>query len=277
MENRAPKEKTVILIAAYNEEKDIAGVVSGSKKYAGHILVVDDGSEDGTLKEAAEAGATVIRHQRRQGKGAAIKSGLQYIIKNFGDFEVVITLDGDGQHCPADIKKILSARASNKSGLLIGARNYGRMPFGRRFWNGFISFLISRIIGQKIGDSQSGFRLLGRRLALILAESSGRDDYCIESEIIFLAIKNKIKMAETGVGTVYKKKFSLKTLRKDLIRSGQIFIFVIRRSFDFYPRFKLFLKIILTGLFFISFPHLILTDLLQLLKNSSTILDRCIP
>src|SRR5665647_2271083 len=119
-----PKEDIIILIAAYNEEKNIGEVVIGAKKYAEHILVVDDGSKDETVKKAKIAGAVVIGHQQKSGKGKELKTGLLYAIENFKDFKALVTLDGDNQHHPDDIDKILKDWQPDGVELILGARDF---------------------------------------------------------------------------------------------------------------------------------------------------------
>src|SRR5207247_2212018 len=103
--------KVAALIAAYGEERQIAGVVRRASLYVDQVLVVDDGSTDQTARQAREAGAEVVTHSRNQGKGAAIKTGLRHLLA--GGFNYVILLDGDGQHSPDEIPIFLRAAAKS--------------------------------------------------------------------------------------------------------------------------------------------------------------------
>ncbi len=254
------KDDIVILIAAYNESENIAEVVSGAKKYAARVLVVDDGSSDATVLKAKEAGAIVISHQFKKGKGAALKTGFQYVVENFKDFKVLVTIDGDGQHCPDDIGAILEVWPSSGTELVLGARNYKNMPWDRRLWNRLCSFLVSLIIKNKISDSQSGLRLISRKLVGKLVGELKTNDYRVESEMIFIAAEKKIKIAEVSTRAIYDKKFSLKSLGGYCWRAVKIFGFIIGWPIARSPRAGAFCRLVLAGIFLISFPHLILKD-----------------
>lgn len=258
------KDGLVLLVAAGNEEKNIAEVVLGAKKYAARILVVDDGSRDATAKEAEEAGAVVISHKRRRGKGAATKTGLRYILENFKDFDAVMTLDGDGQHYSPDIAKVLEAASSGGADLVIGARNYRNMPLVRSVWNRLSSFFISLITGINISDSQSGLRWISKKLVEELVGSLKTDDYRVESEMLFIAAEKGFKTIQTGARSIYNKDFSFKPLPGYFWRAAKISAYIIFWPMGRRPRFALFLKLVFVGAFIISFPHLLMKDYFDL-------------
>ena len=115
------EDKVAILIPAYNEAKSIGNLVSEVRKIVADVFVVDDGSTDGTGKIAQENGAIVIRHSVCMGKGAALKTGFEYL-KNL-HFNQFITMDGDGQHLPSDIHIFLKVLKENKrAGIIVGKR-----------------------------------------------------------------------------------------------------------------------------------------------------------
>ena len=149
--------KVCALIPAYNEAPHIAAVARGAARYVAEVVVIDDGSTDGTYEQAASSGATCLRMRRNQGKAAALRAGLEYAQAR--DFTHVLTLDGDGQHLPEDIPGLLDASAAD---LVIGARDFDRagMPRSRYFSNTVGSKAASWLVGQEIRDSQSGFRLI---------------------------------------------------------------------------------------------------------------------
>jgi glycosyltransferase involved in cell wall biosynthesis len=147
-----------IVIPAYNEEAAVAALVA-SLRAAGpwcEIIVVDDGSRDGTAARACAAGATVVRHPYNKGNGAAVKTGIR---KAGGEF--VMILDGDGQHRPEDARRI--AARLGEYDLVIGARSAAtQASHARRFGNGALNGLASYLTGREIPDLTSGFRAARR-------------------------------------------------------------------------------------------------------------------
>lgn len=151
-----PLPTVLAVVPCYNEAVHIGFVVREMRKYVERILVVDDGSSDGTGELARQAGAEILRHPATQGKGAALQSGLRHA-RQLG-FEWVLALDGDGQHDPADIPQFLSASASIP--LVVGNRmpQAAKIPWLRRQVNRWMSRRISRLAGCFLPDTQCGFR-----------------------------------------------------------------------------------------------------------------------
>lgn len=149
---------TSVIVPAFNEQAAIARVVRELKEAAGwrEVLVVDDGSEDDTVREAAGAGAQVLRHPYRKGNGAAIKTGLRHAT---GDF--ILMLDADGQHRPADAMRLVNGLATYD--LVVGARSRGsQATLARQAGNGLLNWLASYLGGVPIPDLTSGFRAARR-------------------------------------------------------------------------------------------------------------------
>jgi len=144
-----------IIIPAKNEAASIAGVVSTARAEFpdAEVIVVDDGSSDGTGQLAGEAGAVVVRHPESLGNGAAVKSGARA-----ARGAVLAFLDGDGQHDPCDLTKLL-ARLDEGYEMAIGARDSGsHASVGRLFANGIYNEIASKLSGRRILDLTSGFR-----------------------------------------------------------------------------------------------------------------------
>jgi len=154
------QNKICALIPAFNEADVIASVIKEVKEHIATVFVVDDGSNDGTADVAEKAGAICLRRERNQGKGAALRQGIAYLVER--DFSHVLLIDGDGQHRPADIPSLI--RVANETGvdMVIGARPFDRlrMPRERFFSNSLGSKIASILVGREIKDSQSGFRLI---------------------------------------------------------------------------------------------------------------------
>lgn len=150
----------VAVVPCLNEAAFIGEVVAGVRRHLPTVLVVDDGSVDGTEPAARKAGAEVVRHPNWQGKGAAIQSGCTWARDRA--FEWVILLDGDGQHAPGDIPAFFDCADREGAQLVVGNRMQGAqaMPFIRRWVNRWMSARLSRWAGQVWPDTQCGFRLI---------------------------------------------------------------------------------------------------------------------
>jgi glycosyltransferase involved in cell wall biosynthesis len=195
------KMRCITIIPAYNEEEAIGRVVRCALKYC-DVLVVDDGSNDNTYNLAKNAGAKVIKHEKNRGKGAAIKSGLKQALN--GDYGGLILMDGDGQHNPDCIPVFISA-IKNKE-LVIGSRfkkgSPENMPVQRKLSNKITTNLIRYVTGYRLTDSQSGFRAMSRCAAGLFLDIK-YDDYVYESEMLYEASKNNLKVGEAPIPCTY--------------------------------------------------------------------------
>ena len=153
-------DKTCVLIPAYNAQETLGSVLKNIRSLEMDTLVVDDGSSDETKKVAAAHGVHLLEHPFNLGKGAALKTGFQYILQK--NYEVVITLDADGQHNPSEIPTLLRIFRRVNPDILIASRaaEFGKMTFLRRFWNRLGVKAVARLCHSDITDSQSGFRLI---------------------------------------------------------------------------------------------------------------------
>ena len=218
--------KICVIIPAYNESKDISGLIKEIKAKVPDVLVVDDGSTDPTSQIATQSGATVIRNIVNQGKGACLKQGFKYALAN--NFDAVITMDGDGQHLPEDILSFTRRAESSTSAILVGNRmlETKNMPWLRVITNKFMSWIISILSKQRIPDTQCGFRLI-KRAALEKVELKTRK-FEAETEILLKASRLGFKIESVPIKTVYRGGKSqinpfLDTIRflKFIIRSGR--------------------------------------------------------
>ena len=193
--------KFITIIPAYNEEKAIESVVACALKYS-DVLVVDDGSGDSTHNRAKNAGAKIVKHEKNMGKGAAIKSGLKEALND--DYDILIVLDGDGQHNPDCIPSVISNIGSNE--LIIGSRfkngNPENMPVWRKLSNNITTNLIKFVTGYKLTDSQSGFRAMSRDAAELFLDIK-YDDYVYESEMLYVASGHEIEVNEASIPCTY--------------------------------------------------------------------------
>ena len=191
-----------VVIPAYNEAKHIRSVVCSALKFVQTVVVVDDGSCDSTSEEAKSAGAIVIRHERNKGKGVALATGLKYAMDN--GFDAVITMDADGQHLPDEIPAFLEAYRCTGAHVIIGNRmnNPSSMPIVRRLTNRFMSWLLSRMMGQNVPDTQCGFRLFVREtIPVVLQVEAPR--FSAESEVLLRLAYNGFCFASVPISVIY--------------------------------------------------------------------------
>lgn len=193
--------RTRILIPAYNESAQIGKLVRELKSKGLLPVVVDDGSSDNTSEEAKKAGAIVIRHDINKGKGAALKTGIKYILRE--DYDAILIMDGDAQHRTTDIHKLIELADRRRNALIIGNRmnSTKNMPLDRKLTNKFMSFIVSKISGQKIPDSQCGFRLIRRELLKKIKIESDRFE--IESELLIKASRSGAEILSVPIDTYY--------------------------------------------------------------------------
>lgn len=191
--------KFLALIPAYNEAEHISQVVSMAKCYL-PVLVIDDGSVDETVEQASSAGAKVLLQEYNQGKGAALRAGFRRAL-DLG-CEAVITLDGDGQHNPDEIQKFLQAFSDKPADLIIGMRNFEKMPWSRRLGNTTGRWLFTWAMKQPIPDNQSGYRMISRRLIQALLNST-EQGFEFEVEMLATCIKNNFELKWVPIQTIY--------------------------------------------------------------------------
>ncbi|AEH25448.1 glycosyltransferase family 2 protein [Pyrococcus yayanosii] len=194
--------RTLIVIPAYNEELTIGSVVALAKKY-GDVLVVDDGSTDRTSEVAQRAGAVVIRHPTNRGKGAALKTGFEYALRN--NYDAVVCLDADGQHNPDEIPLLIDPIIRGEADLVIGSRYlnsaYRNIPLYRRLGLWVLNKATVIASGINVSDSQSGFRALNRKALENL--NLDADGYHIESEMIHELAGKGLRIKEVPINVRY--------------------------------------------------------------------------
>jgi glycosyltransferase involved in cell wall biosynthesis len=153
-------DKICILIPAFNAQETLGSVLRKMEPLHLDTLVINDGSSDETKKVVLENGVGLLEHPFNLGKGAALRTGFQYILQR--GYQIVITLDADGQHDPSEIPSLLKIFQTVQPDILIASRaaEFGKMTFLRRFWNRLGVKAVARLCHSDITDSQSGFRLI---------------------------------------------------------------------------------------------------------------------
>lgn len=193
-----------VVIPAFNEQRTIAEVVVRAHQFANTIIVVEDGSHDGTRGVLGTLPVTIVPHDRNRGKAASLISGFNAALG--AGVDAVITLDADLQHAPEDIPRFIEAALKEPSALIVGSRweRQGRAPLIRKAANKFANFWISIASGAQIRDSQCGFRLYPRNLlATVHARHSRSDCFVFESEILINAARANFPIRFVAIDPIY--------------------------------------------------------------------------
>jgi glycosyltransferase involved in cell wall biosynthesis len=193
----------IILVPAYNEARFIGDVVKGALKY-GPVVVIDDGSKDGTGAAAALAGAKVIAHAVNRGKGKALDTGFRYAVQR--KMAAAITLDADGQHDPDEIPQFIEAFRAGRGDIIIGQRDFSQMPAKNQFGNRTGTFLLGLAMGRPIPDNQSGYRLLSRAVMETVRTNAIRFE--AEVELLLRAQLAGFQITWVPIKTIYNDKVS---------------------------------------------------------------------
>jgi UDP:flavonoid glycosyltransferase YjiC (YdhE family) len=206
-----------LVIPAYNEAFTIRDVVAGALRHIARVIIVDDGSTDGTAIALSDLPVTVLRHDRNRGKGAALWSGIREALE--GGATAIVTIDGDGQHAPQDIPILLAAHRQFPSGIIIGSRLHNRhlIPAARYAANRIANFWISWAAGRRLHDTQSGFRLYpAETMRSLYSACDWKAGFALESEILIEAGRRGIGIHAVPVSTVYGSH-----LRRSHFRQGR--------------------------------------------------------
>ena len=189
--------KVAAVIPAFNAARTLEPVVRGAREHLDTVVVVDDGSSDGTADVAARAGATVLKHEVNRGKGAALKTAFKWACSQ--DLDGIVTLDADGQHLPREIPKFLACQTETQADLIIGGRAhlFGQMLPRRRMANEFSAWTIAFASGTNVTDSQSGYRFYSTRMLRELRLKS--DGFAMESEVIVRAGRSGFHVITTPI------------------------------------------------------------------------------
>ncbi|MBD3263721.1 MAG: glycosyltransferase [Candidatus Omnitrophica bacterium] len=194
-------KKIWVIIPAYNEGKSLQVMLEGVKRKNIPLLVIDDGSTDDTYESAAKVADEVIRSKKNLGKGNSLKKGIEYLLNN-KEFDYLVTMDADGQHSADDLDKFI--QISEKSpDIVVGNRmsNPFGMPRIRMWTNKLMSWFISFIIGQKIPDTQCGFRLIKKEVLEKIRIKTKKFE--TDSEILIKAARAGFVIENLPVKSIY--------------------------------------------------------------------------
>ena len=211
---------TGVILPAYNAARfleqviaDIRGEVPGIR-----VLVVDDGSADGTAETARRAGAEVIVHEVNRGKGGALATGNGWALRE--DLDWVYTMDADGQHLPREMPQFMAEAERGGWDAVVGNRMDATrdMPWLRKRTNEFTSWVVSRLAGTRIPDSQNGYRLY--RVACLQGLELRTTRYDTESEILVRLARRGYRIGSVPVSTIYGDE---KSSINPLVDTGRFF------------------------------------------------------
>ncbi len=196
---------TLVVIPCKNLESEVGEVVRGvlGLNLSLDVVVINDGSTDGTSAAAEAAGAHVLEHEVNLGKGAALKTGFEYAVAK--GYDAVVTMDGDGQHDPSAIPDFLDALDKCDADIIVGTRMHavGEMPKLRIWTNRTTSRIVSLLAGQEISDSQSGYRLIKVRVLRDIVKSFVTTRYDTESELLIRAARRGYSTAAVAITSIY--------------------------------------------------------------------------
>jgi hypothetical protein len=190
--------RVLVVVPVCNERDSVAGTIGELKMNVpfADVLVVDDGSRDGTGEVARQLGIRVARLPFNLGIGGAVQTGFKYAVR--GGYDVVVQVDGDGQHDASYLRGLVDFLLSEKADIVVGSRflvdDPLRMSFFRNLGIRYFSWLTSRVVGQRVTDCSSGFRAVSRRAAAFYAENYPVD--FPDAEALILAHRAGLKIAE---------------------------------------------------------------------------------
>ena len=196
-------ERRLAVVPAYNEAATVGAVVGALHRDAPgwDVLVIDDGSTDDTAAVAAAAGARVVRLPFNLGIGGAVQAGFRYAREE--QYDLMVQVDGDGQHVPSEIPRLLGAHAADpRLDMVCGSRFLSEdrrypAPISRRTGIHLFAFLLSRIVGQRVSDPTSGFRLYNRRAIGLFARDYPHDYPEVEATV--MVVKHRLQLCEVAV------------------------------------------------------------------------------
>jgi glycosyltransferase involved in cell wall biosynthesis len=200
--------RVAVVIPCYNTGRACVDVIGRARAAANGVVVVDDGSTDDTAEHIRTTGVPCLRLPSNTGKGAALKAGIEEVLKGregmLGEaFDYIITVDGDGQHDPADIPRFVSLAVRERADFVIGVRDVGVMPPKSMIGNYFSRLLFYLGTGRYLTDTQSGFRLFSESLAGALLTTVAWRRYETEAEILTRTVALGYTVATVGIPTIY--------------------------------------------------------------------------
>ena len=198
-------QRVIAGIPAFNEGLSICEVVLATRHHVDEVVVIDDGSSDNTARLASGAGATVIRHPHNRGKAAAIMTAFNAALERHAD--ILVLLDGDGQHNPDEIPSLLEPIREGRADVVVGSRFLdirNPIPFYRTIGQRVLNVATHAGSGLRCSDSQCGFRALNRRaFSSIRLHETFLHGLAVESEMQFAMADHGLRLAEVPIYVRY--------------------------------------------------------------------------
>jgi glycosyltransferase involved in cell wall biosynthesis len=223
------EKNNCVIIPAYNEEENLDAILNDAINHVDKVIVVDDGSIDNTA-DIAESysgkGVITLLQGLNCGKADALKRGINYAVSR--GYDTLVTMDSDGQHLPSEIPLLLNKMGEGYD-LVIGKRNFAKMPLPNRIANIIDASMVSFLAKQKIYDSQSGFRAINSRLFKEKRINLSEPRFTMESQFIIEAALNNYRIGFADISTVYldgrKSKIKIGQQIKDYARLYSKYMF----------------------------------------------------
>jgi len=226
---RYEMSKYIALIPAYNESKNIFKVIFEMNKYPRFkTIVVDDGSTDNTAEIARSAGVKVISHKKNKGKGEALNTGFRYILQSQRGSKYVVIIDADLQYMPSESMKVLKPIEEGKADLVMGYRDFGKIPFrhqlGNFVWRAFFNILF----GTSFKDTNCGCMAMTTDAIRKIGKVQG--GYIIENSILAEAVRKGLRVEQVPVNVTYRR---LSRVPRGIRVVMGVFIFILTEGFKY--------------------------------------------
>lgn len=205
-ESRDSYDAVAAVIPCYNAGHRLRPVAEGVCRKLSRVIVVDDGSTDGTVAALSDLPLEIIRLEKNRGKGHALLAGLRAALADPGVAAVVL-LDADGQHDPEELPRFVACFDATHPDLIVGSRVFddAHVPFRSRFGNKVTVAVTALLLGQRLPDTQCGYRLLSRDFAQAVCDTVAGGRYETEMEIIIKAVSEGRPVASIPIQTLYEK------------------------------------------------------------------------
>lgn len=223
-----------VLIPAFNPTQCLNTLVIRLKELGLQVLIVDDGSgpqSQPVFEACVKSGCMVLHHSKNLGKGSAIKTGMQFLLRQ-GEKEGVVCADADGQHLPEDIVKIAKTVICKPDHMILGVRRFtGRVPWKSRMGNTITRQVFAFVSGKRLQDTQTGLRGYPAKLLAWLLEIPGsRFEY--EMNSLLYAVREEIEITEVEIETVYPKEGRHQTNFRPFVDSWKVYFPLVKFSFS---------------------------------------------
>jgi len=213
----------IALVPAFNEEGTIREVISRLKRVGLKSIVIDDNSTDKTGEFARKSGAIVLRHERNRGKGEAIKTGINFLLRKYPRINYIVIVDADMQYSPDEAVKLLKPLKEGKADFVMGKRNWSGIPFRHMLGNLVWRTTFNILFGQRLKDTNCGFVAFSKKTMEKIKDAI-HGGYIFEDEMLATVVKNKLRISQVPVKIFYREKSGI---RRGVRMVLGIFVFIL--------------------------------------------------